>query len=105
MLLNNPESAHFFNENDIDIIVGVALRELGSPNTARSRVQILKVLNQVLTHKQYMKYFPHRLDDMNEVIEQQIMFEDEEQVYSVKERSQFARINIRLEELTLAQNK
>lgn len=38
VIVTNPASLEFFNENDLDIIFGVALRELGSPNTAVSRI-------------------------------------------------------------------
>jgi hypothetical protein len=45
VLLSNYNSEKFFNENDIDIIVSVGLRELATPNASRARVQILRVLN------------------------------------------------------------
>lgn len=45
VLLANYKSEKFFNENDIDIIVSVGLRELATPNAVRARVQTLKVLN------------------------------------------------------------
>jgi hypothetical protein len=45
VLLSNYNSEKFFNENDIDIIVSVGLRELATPNASRARLQILRVLN------------------------------------------------------------
>ena len=38
VLLSNYKSEKFFNENDIDIIVSVGLRELATPNASRARV-------------------------------------------------------------------
>lgn len=37
-LLANYKSEKFFNENDIDIIVDIGLRELATPNSARTRI-------------------------------------------------------------------
>ena len=38
VLLTNAKTPGFFNENEIDIIIGCGLRELGEKNTSRSRV-------------------------------------------------------------------
>jgi len=38
VLLQASQSENFFNENDLDIIIGVCLRELSTPNTSRTRL-------------------------------------------------------------------
>ena len=53
VLLKNPKTIAIFNENDVDFIVDVALREMGTPNSRRARVEILKVLNIICEHPSY----------------------------------------------------
>lgn len=38
VLLQASDSENFFNENDLDIIIGICLRELGTPNPSRTRL-------------------------------------------------------------------
>ena len=76
VLIVNPKSKTFFNENDIDIIVGVGLRELGSVNTSRSRVQTLRTLLLALEHPTFLKVFPKRYDEFIEGLETQVIYED-----------------------------
>jgi Protein of unknown function (DUF2013) len=57
VLLSNYKSEKFFNENDIDIIVSVGLRELATPNASRARIQTLRVLNQILDHPTYLEFY------------------------------------------------
>lgn len=99
VLLSNYKSEKFFNENDIDIIVSVGLRELATPNAARARVQILRVLNQILDHPTYLEFYKQRLADYNSTIESQILHEDESSIYGPKEREQIAIMNIKLMDL------
>ena len=53
-LMKNYKSEHFFNQNDLDMIVDIGLRELGTPNSTRARVHILRVLNLILEHPTYL---------------------------------------------------
>lgn len=65
-----------FNENDVDFIVDVAIREMGVHNNSRTRVEILKVINIIFNHKTYWKYYPQRLAEMKQLLENQVLFED-----------------------------
>lgn len=53
-LLTNHNSEHFFNQNDLDLLVDIGLRELASPNASKARVHTLKVLNLILEHPTYL---------------------------------------------------
>jgi len=82
VLLSNYKSERFFNENDIDIIVSVGLRELATPNAPRARIQTLRVLNQILDHPTYLDFYKQRLADYNSTIESQILHEDSDHLYT-----------------------
>jgi len=70
VIMQNPKTKDdFFNLNDLDYIVGVAMRELNVRNTRRTRIQILKVLNIVLGISEYWATFKHRLVEINECLE------------------------------------
>ena len=58
-----------FNENDVDFVVDVAIRELGAPNKVIARVEILKVLNVILDHAPYWQYYQHRLVELDQLCE------------------------------------
>ena len=60
VLMSNETTLNFFNENEIDIIVGCGLRELGEQHTSRSRVQTICVLLAALEHPTYLKHYPKR---------------------------------------------
>lgn len=81
VLLHNPKSVEMFNENDIDFIVDVAIRELGVANKPQARVETLKVLNLILDHAPYWQYYGHRLAEVEELLETQVIFEDEDRPY------------------------
>ena len=72
-LLKNERSEHFFNQNDLDMIVSIGLRELGTPNASRARVHTLRVLNQILDHPTYLEYYRYRLPEFNSTLEVQIL--------------------------------
>lgn len=55
-LLQNSKTEKYFNENDLDILVTIGLRELGTPNASRARVQTLRVLNLILDHPTYLEF-------------------------------------------------
>jgi hypothetical protein len=55
-LLQNNKTEKYFNENDLDILVTIGLRELGTPNASRARVQTLRVLNLILDHPTYLEF-------------------------------------------------
>jgi hypothetical protein len=63
--MKNYKSEHFFNQNDLDMIVDIGLRELATPNSTRARVHILRVLNLVLEHPTYLDFSKERLRDYN----------------------------------------
>jgi hypothetical protein len=96
VLLQNPKSVEMFNENDVDFIVDVAIRELGVANKVVARVETLKVLNIILDHAPYWQYYSHRLQDIEQLLESQIIFEDEDKSYSEKELVQYAIMNYKL---------
>ena len=82
LMLQASESENFFNENDIDIILGICLRELATPNPSRTRLQILKVLNLILEHTTYLQFYKDKLPGIRTTIEEQILYEDESAQYS-----------------------
>ena len=51
VLLSKPETKEIFNQNDIDFVVDVAIRELGAANKVQARVETLKVLNIILDNE------------------------------------------------------
>ena len=69
VLLQNPKTAEIFNENDVDFIVDVAIRELGVANKAVARVETIKVLNIILDHAPYWQYYSHRLPELDTLLE------------------------------------
>lgn len=85
-----------FNENDVDFVVDVAIRELGAPNKVMARVEILKVLNVILDHEPYWQYYQHRLVELDQLCEGQIMFEDEDKPYLAQELMQLSTLNHKL---------
>jgi hypothetical protein len=95
-LLKNSRSEHFFNSNDLDIIVSIALRELGTPNAVRARVHTMRVLLLVLDHPTYLDYYRCRLPEFNSTLEDQILLEDPAHAYSHKERVEISALNSKL---------
>lgn len=57
VLLCNPKTVKMFNENDVDFIVDVTIREMGVRNNHRTRCEILKVINIIFDHQTYWKYY------------------------------------------------
>jgi len=55
---------NFFNENDIECIVDVGIRELEFPHNEVSRVQILKTLIICMKNKDYISLNEHRVADV-----------------------------------------
>lgn len=87
VILSTYETEHFFNENDLDIVVDIGLRELSKKNCSRARVQILRTLAAVLDHPTYLHFHSERLKDYDRVISDQILEEDpDDEPYSPKER-------------------
>ena len=78
LMTNEETSKSYLNEVDIDLVVAVALRELGEQNTSRSRVQTLRVLLKALEHPTYLKHFEKRKSEYINTLETQIIFEDKE---------------------------
>ena len=99
VLLTNAKTVEFFNENDIDIIIECALRELGEKNTSRSRVAILRVLLLALEHPTYLKHYPKRVAEYIDTFETQVLHEEGEE-YKSKERVEFMKLNAKLSELS-----
>ena len=95
-ILKNSKSEEFFNSNDLDMIVSIALRELGTPNATRARVHTLRVLNLILNHPTYLDYYRGRLSDFNTTLEDQILLEDPKSAYSHKERVEISALNSKL---------
>ncbi len=60
-LMTNKKSQEFFNDNDLNMIVDIGLRELGTPNSNRARVRTLRVLRLVLEHPSFWESNRNRL--------------------------------------------
>jgi hypothetical protein len=100
VLMTNPKTAcKFFSLNDYGLIVDCCLRELESPNTSRTRIQILKVMCVILDHPAFIAHNKHRLSDFNTKLENLVIHEDASQEFVVKEREQIIRVNMRLMKL------
>ena len=100
VLLTNPQTmGKFFSMNDFDLLVDCCLRELESPNTGRTRTQILRLMNLILDNGQYIELHKHRLPDFHTKIETIVIHEEEEFEFTVKEREQIMRLNMRLVKL------
>lgn len=69
VLLSKPETKEIFNQNDIDFVVDVAIRELGAANKVQARVETLKVLNIILDNEAYWQYYSHRLSELDSLLE------------------------------------
>lgn len=100
LMTNYRTKSTFFTLNDIDVIVDCCLREIESKNTSRTRTQILKVMNLILLNEEYLKTYNKRLVDFNQKLENTVLFEDSNFEYSVKEREQLVRLNMRLAKLS-----
>ena len=96
VLLQNKKTVEMFNENDVDFVVDVAIRELGAPNKVQARIETLKVLNIILDHEPYWQYYRHRLVELDSLCEAQIMFEDEDKPYMAQELMQLSTLNHKL---------
>lgn len=72
--------------NDYDLIVDCCLRELESANTGRTRTQILRVLNLILDNSQYVELNRNRLPEFSSKIENIVIYEDDSNEFTVKER-------------------
>ena len=53
-IMEGYDTEHFFNENDLGIVCEIGLRELATPNTSRTRVHTLRVLNLILDHPTFL---------------------------------------------------
>ena len=100
LMTNEQTKGKFFTDNDYDLIVDCGLRELESQNTSRARTQILRVLNLILDHPNYISNNRHRLPEFNTKIETVVIHEDTAHEFVVKEREQIMRLNMRLMKLT-----
>ena len=60
----NKKTEGYLNENDLEVIVDVCLRELEQANTVRTRIQITKTLHLILCQDFYIKHpnFCYRVD-------------------------------------------
>ena len=68
-LMTNKKSQEFFNDNDLNMIVDIGLRELGTPNSNRARVRTLRVLRLVLEHPSFWESNRIRLYEFNTTLE------------------------------------
>jgi len=96
LMTNEQTKGRFFSDNDYDLIVDCCLRELESKNTARTRTQILRVMNLIIDHPSWIKTNSHRLPDFNSKLELIVIHEEESSEFTVKEREQIIRLNMRL---------
>ena len=55
----------------------ILLREILTNTDSKTRVQILKLMETVLDNNTYREYH-HRIDDVEEMIQEQILYEDDE---------------------------
>jgi len=82
ILLNHKDCPDFFNENDIDLLVDVGIRELGCPNSEETRVQLLKILIICMRQTDYIKLFENRAEDVLVALDLQVEHEDVDYPYS-----------------------
>ena len=100
ILLTNEKCAEtFFNENEIDLMVDVALRELNKPNSVNTRVAVIKTLVICLNNKSYCRLFENRVAESQECVDLQILHEDHDYPYAPKERKQLNRLNCVLQRI------
>ena len=86
LMTNERTKGRFFSDNDFDLVVDCCLRELESKNTARSRTQVIRVMNLILDNQAWISKNHHRLDEFNQKLELIILHEDETCTFTVKER-------------------
>ncbi len=64
VLLQSPKTTDIFNENDIDFILDISIRELGVQNSVQARVETLKVINIIMDLKKYWQFYNHRMPEL-----------------------------------------
>ena len=79
ILLSKPDLAsYYFNTNDINLILDILLREAQSNAEAKTRVQVLRLMETILDNPVYREY-KHRFEDVEEMVVEQILYEDDDQ--------------------------
>ena len=96
IMLRKPKLAsYYFNVNDLNLILDILLREVTTTVSSKTRVQLLKLLEIVLDNDIYRED-KYRIDDVEEMIQEQILYEEEEEAgkkYSESELECIASLN------------
>lgn len=79
IMLKKPKLAsYYFNLNDLNLLLDILLREVSTTPLSKTRVQLLKLLELVLDNQIYRED-NYRIEDVEEMIQEQILYEDEEE--------------------------
>jgi Protein of unknown function (DUF2013) len=85
IILSKEESKDFFNNNDLNILLDICLREIQTEKDSNIRVQILRMIETIMDHWMYKQY-PYKLEDIRDTVNELILYEDESTGgYTVKE--------------------
>ena len=77
-MMKKPEIAsYYFNNNDINLIMDILLREVLTNQESKTRCQILMLI-EVLMNNDIYKEQNYKVDEVEEMIEEQIKFEEDE---------------------------
>ena len=88
-------ASYYFNANDLNLILDILLREVTTTAASKTRVQLLKLLEVVLDNPIYRED-KYRIDDVEEMIQEQILYEEDEDAgkkYSETELECIASLN------------
>ena len=98
-MFNSEQCSGFFTENDYDNVVETGLSQLNVPNKPVARVQTMKTMSAFLSNKEYLKYFPHRIKDIQACMDTQVLDEDAETAYTQAEKKMITTLNFQLQVL------
>mmetsp|Transcript_17598 Transcript_17598/g.29711 ORF Transcript_17598/g.29711 Transcript_17598/m.29711 type:complete len:139 (+) Transcript_17598:547-963(+) len=75
-ILSKADIAQFyFNTNDLNLIMDIALREVLIQSCFRTKVEILKLMETIMDNPIYSQY-QHRLEDVQQMIEEQVLLQE-----------------------------
>lgn len=89
------DDLNYFNHNDLNLLMDIALREVRTQADTKNRVQILKLIETILDNELYREN-KYRIGDVEDMILEQILYEEEaveEKQYSNYELECIASLN------------
>ena len=93
IILCDPKlSTYYFNTNDLNLIVDILLREVNTNTDPRVRVQIFKLIETVMANETY-RQGKYRYEDVQQMVEETIMYEEEESKYTEQELECISSLN------------